>query len=245
MRASPASYTLIKLHGAFMITAWLVCASTGMFTARYYKLTHTDFQPFNKAFWFVVHVFCMFSTVFLTACGAVFIFVYKGGWFPKEGKWWHPILGVILFGLAAFQVLIAFLRPHPGTKFRPLFNWVHWLVGNSAHIVGIACIFLANDLPAASLDRKEYLFVTLGAVLFHIVMHLILSFHTLWADKQMGQNSKRAVTPAPMKPMGGQQTEAPGSGLRTFLMSLYIVGLVGCAVALIVFICVPPEESNS
>jgi len=52
--ASSSSTVLYKLHGAFMIVAWLVCASTGMFTARYYKMTHTDFMPFGKAFWFAV-----------------------------------------------------------------------------------------------------------------------------------------------------------------------------------------------
>ena len=48
------SNILTQLHGGFMIIAWLLCASTGMFTARYYKQTHTDFNPINKAFWFVV-----------------------------------------------------------------------------------------------------------------------------------------------------------------------------------------------
>ena len=28
------------------------------------------------------------------------------------------------------------LRPHPGTKNRPIFNWAHWAVGNSAFILG-------------------------------------------------------------------------------------------------------------
>lgn len=45
---------LIQLHGGLMVIAWLLCASTGMFTARYFKLTHTDFSPFGKAFWFSV-----------------------------------------------------------------------------------------------------------------------------------------------------------------------------------------------
>lgn len=133
------SRILYQLHGVFMITAWLLCASTGMFTARYYKLTHTHVMPFKKAFWFVLHVFCMLSTFVLTLVGATLIIVKKEGFSFKgagDSLMWHPILGVVLLGLAIFQVAIAFLRPHPGTKFRPLFNWVHWTVGNSAHIVG-------------------------------------------------------------------------------------------------------------
>ncbi len=51
---SAKSNILIELHGGFMLIAWLLCASTGMFTARYYKQTHTDYNPLNKAFWFLV-----------------------------------------------------------------------------------------------------------------------------------------------------------------------------------------------
>jgi len=51
---SATSMVLVKFHGAVMVIAWLVCASTGMFTARYYKLTHTEIMPFKKAVWFVV-----------------------------------------------------------------------------------------------------------------------------------------------------------------------------------------------
>jgi hypothetical protein len=52
--AESSSKLLVKLHGSIMIVAWLGLASSGMFTARYYKLTHTEFMPFNKAFWFAV-----------------------------------------------------------------------------------------------------------------------------------------------------------------------------------------------
>ena len=48
------SSLLIQLHGAVMVIAWVMTSSLGIFVARYYKQTHTDFNPFNKAFWFVV-----------------------------------------------------------------------------------------------------------------------------------------------------------------------------------------------
>jgi len=44
----------VQLHGAVMVIAWVMTSSLGIFVARYYKQTHTDFNPFNKAFWFVV-----------------------------------------------------------------------------------------------------------------------------------------------------------------------------------------------
>lgn len=75
----------------------------------------------------------MAATVFLTICGAVFIIIKKKG---LDLSTPHPILGVIVVGLAIVQVIFAFLRPHPGEPLRPYFNWIHWGIGNTAHIVG-------------------------------------------------------------------------------------------------------------
>ena len=86
----------------------------------------------------------MFTTAFLTICGAIFIFVYKEGFKPEDGGNWHPILGIILIGLAILQVLGAFFRPLPTHEYRPLFNWLHWGLGNTAHIVGGTMFFFCN-----------------------------------------------------------------------------------------------------
>ena len=44
----------------------------------------------------------------------------------------HALLGVICAGLCFMQPLIALTRCHPDHRRRPLFNWVHWFVGNAA-----------------------------------------------------------------------------------------------------------------
>jgi hypothetical protein len=55
---------------------------------------------------------------------------------------------------------MALLRCHPGTPRRPIFNWVHWFVGNAAHIIGIVAIFFAVDLSKAELPKEtDYLLV--------------------------------------------------------------------------------------
>lgn len=56
------SATLIKLHGAFMVAAWLFSASLGILFARYFRLTWVGKQFMGKDLWFVVslplgHVF--------------------------------------------------------------------------------------------------------------------------------------------------------------------------------------------
>ena len=44
----------------------------------------------------------------------------------------------------------------------PLFNWLHWFVGNSAHIVGIVTIFFAVSLDKAELPNETaYLLIAL------------------------------------------------------------------------------------
>ena len=57
---------------------------------------------------------------------------------------------------------------------RPLFNWLHWFVGNSAHIVGIVTIFFAVSLDKAELP-KETDYLLIAFVIFHALIHLIMS----------------------------------------------------------------------
>ncbi len=45
-------------------------------------------------------------------------------------------------------------RPHPGTKYRPIFNWAHWFVGNSAFILGKN---LEKEIVSRALNRLELL----------------------------------------------------------------------------------------
>ena len=44
----------VRLHGAFMIGAWISTASCGMLLARYYKNTWVGTQFCGKDLWFVV-----------------------------------------------------------------------------------------------------------------------------------------------------------------------------------------------
>lgn len=48
--------TLVKLHGTFMVAAWMLAASCGILLARYYKLTWVGQQFMGKDLWFVVRV---------------------------------------------------------------------------------------------------------------------------------------------------------------------------------------------
>lgn len=81
----------------------------------------------------------MVITWALTIVAFVLIFVELGGWtsVPISTNP-HSLIGVIVTILAFIQPIMAYFRPHPGTPKRFIFNWAHWLVGNSAHILASA-----------------------------------------------------------------------------------------------------------
>lgn len=73
----------------------------------------------------------MILTWSMTIAGFVVIFVQIGTW---SSETIHASVGLLTTILSFIQPFMAALRPHPGTPRRPLFNWAHWFVGNSAHI---------------------------------------------------------------------------------------------------------------
>jgi hypothetical protein len=62
-------------------------------------------------------------------------FVLK--FFENFQSYAHPVLGIISTLFATLQIIGSFLRPFPGSSRRWIFDWIHWLGGNMAHI--LAC----------------------------------------------------------------------------------------------------------
>ena len=136
----------------------------------------------------------------LTVVAFILIFVELGGWTSlhvTDNP--HAVIGVVTTVLAFIQPFMAYFRPHPGTPKRFIFNWAHWLVGNSAHILAsmffflnplspfvfllkfrflfpivVVCIFLAVDLSKAGIPYwVNWLLVSYVAI--HAISHLVLS----------------------------------------------------------------------
>lgn len=127
------SVLLLRLHGAFMVVAWIGTASVGILLARYFKQTWVGSQMCGKDQWFAWHRICMVITWMLTIAGFIIIFVEIRGWSSVDNP--HAILGVITTVICFFQPIGAAFRPAPNSKNRPFFNWAHWLGGNLAHIL--------------------------------------------------------------------------------------------------------------
>lgn len=50
------SRLIYKLHGEFMIIAWIGTTSLGIIFARYFKDQFSGAKPFNKDIWFIVSI---------------------------------------------------------------------------------------------------------------------------------------------------------------------------------------------
>lgn len=86
------------------------------------------------------HRFFMLLTWTLTVCAFILIFIEIGEW-VSGGSQLHAILGCVTTVLAFIQPIGAALRPAPTAHNRPIFNWFHWFIGNSAYIFGSKLLF--------------------------------------------------------------------------------------------------------
>ncbi|CAH1788474.1 unnamed protein product [Owenia fusiformis] len=174
-----AVYPLVKLHGCFMLVAWMLTATCGMLIARYFKLHWGSSTLGGKNIWFQVHRTCMLLTLLLVIAGVVVIFVYVKGfaeWHNDTLLDLHPILGLIVTGLVLLNPTIALFRPSPTAEKRPIFNWVHWGIGNLALVAAMVQIYTGVAMPGAFVGwNATWLFI--GWLIFYVTVLLVLEFY--------------------------------------------------------------------
>lgn len=47
----------------------------------------------------------------------------------------HSYLGITVMAASTLQVVAGILRPKPESSVRNIFNWGHWFLGKSTHII--------------------------------------------------------------------------------------------------------------
>ncbi|TMW54575.1 hypothetical protein DOY81_000369 [Sarcophaga bullata] len=243
-----ASTLLLRLHGSFMIAAWIGTTSLGIILARYFKQTWVGSQTCGKDQWFAWHRICMVTTWSLTVAAFVIIFVQIKGWSGEPNP--HATLGTITTILCFIQPIGALFRPAPNSKNRPFFNWAHWLGGNLAHLLAIVTIFFSVKLAKAQLpDWLDWILV--AYVAFHVIVHLIFSITGCSSDKQhmkrvndfqMGNMGHHHAMRNNMKTE--RKMDAPYAGFRKGLLAVYTVVLILFVVALIVIVALAPIEDT-
>ncbi|CAH0550076.1 unnamed protein product [Brassicogethes aeneus] len=241
-----ASKLLVRIHGSFMVLAWIGTASIGMLLARYYRQTWTGTSLCGKDLWFAWHRMFMVLTWALTMCGFVLIFLELRAWSAENNP--HAILGTTTTILCFFQPIAAYFRPHPGTSKRPIFNWLHWFAGNVAHIIAIVTIFFAIRLTKAELPLwMDWILV--AYVVVHVVFHLTLSLLGCLSDKR----ADTRINAFPMKDLNGSG-RAPAyieppmdekySRTRRAILGVYIFLVLLLTIALIVITALAPIEDT-
>lgn len=152
-----------------MIISWMICASIGIMVARHFKDAFGDDEDCcGTKVWFCFHRTLMSTTVILVFIALYCSYDYVGGW---SGPHLHPLLGVSTVICMIIQVIVAQCRCHPEHESRWIFNWFHFLTGNSAHILAVASLFTAYE--AISLP-KTFLYLMIAYVIFHVVLHGII-----------------------------------------------------------------------
>lgn len=138
-----------------MTIAWLFFAAVGTTTARHFKQLMPNTKPFGLPLWFALHRPAMYLCVLLSLAGALFTYLYVGGFcgFLVDGWNPHPILGILTLVGAIAQPIMAFFRPHPGEGKRWLFNIAHLSVGWSTFALAEATVTLGTHLKALVMPR--------------------------------------------------------------------------------------------
>lgn len=126
-----SSRTMLFLHASFMIAAWIMLTSIGIFTARFMKKTWVDVKIFGKDIWFMTHQVVMCLTWILTLSGFIIILVDSNRFSVNP----HSMLGIITFSLCMIQPFGALFRPGPKDSARPIFNFLHLSAGNFCHLL--------------------------------------------------------------------------------------------------------------
>ncbi|KAG2491054.1 hypothetical protein HYH03_010500 [Edaphochlamys debaryana] len=134
----------INAHGALMAVAWCFLLPLGSTIPAHRWLPGLPKMVMNKALWFWLHITCQLVgfALFLTS----FIIAVVKFDEPKKSdelRYTHAVMGYIMCGMACMQILIAQVRPDPGTPKRVwLWNPFHLTWGRLTLMLGVATCFV-------------------------------------------------------------------------------------------------------
>ena len=98
---------------------------------------------------------------------------------PIQDKVLHALLGTATLVLAFIQPILAATRCAPSHQLRPLFNWVHGLIGLTVLILGWVSSYFTTEL---TMKVVPYYF---GYLLYGVLAWIILSHSVIYGYKIM------------------------------------------------------------
>ncbi|KAJ6422024.1 hypothetical protein OIU84_027040 [Salix udensis] len=170
-----SSTTLKNVHGILNTVSWGILMPIGAVIARYLK----RFESADPL-WFYLHVSCQLLAYILGGLSGFGTGIVLGRRSPGMEHSCHKIIGIVLFCLATTQVFGGLVRPDKDSKYRPFFNWFHFLAGCSTLILSIFNIYKGFDLlhAANSLEACLQWYNTCSAIV--LLVTLLLEICTRW-----------------------------------------------------------------
>ncbi|CAG5120773.1 unnamed protein product, partial [Candidula unifasciata] len=190
-------YPLVKAHGCLMVITWVLAASIGLTMARFFKKMWPDSKFGGVKIWFAVHRVAMVAAFVLGITAFILIFIQVKGYSETSGPAYmkaHPVLGIMVTALLFINPFMSLLRCAPDHPQRELFNWAHWCVGTSAHILGGVTIVLGLYMPKALLDADKGLVVMIVYGSWYIIFFLIMT----QLDYKLIKSSEYPPPPPPL-----------------------------------------------
>jgi hypothetical protein len=152
-------------HGVLMAVSWGILLPLGVIFARFYR--HVEPNKGPRAVWFVAHQALQYSGVIIAAVGFI-VAIYM----ERDASHFattHAKLGLTVMCLGLTQPLNAFIRPHPGEKYRAIWSAWHKSAGYIAVLLAVATIFLGLNLIGAAVGfRVAYGVLSGGLIVFYL-----------------------------------------------------------------------------
>jgi hypothetical protein len=222
-----------KAHGIMMMVAWMVFASSGMLLPRYFKPAWPNTLWSGKKIWFQLHQPFMVIALILTALAFIVVFAGVDGYSQLPSPTVaHAPLGIIVMALVLLNPIMALFRPDPNTKYRPLFNVAHFLVGLLAHAAAVVTMFLGMYMT--ELNLPTWCVGIMGLyTCFHALVEITLALHMHAA--KLRKPVKPGVKEYEMQAAGqtpSSPTESSGSVFKSTLLVIHMVGVLSCCIAI-------------
>ncbi|XP_069367693.1 putative ferric-chelate reductase 1 [Paralichthys olivaceus] len=218
--------TIMKVHGALMLFAWMLTGSVGTFIASFYRHDWANQTLYGQKVWFQVHRGLMTLTVMLTIVAFSLPFFYRKGWSKHAGV--HPYLGCCVVALTLIQPITAVFRPRPDSHRRYLFNWAHWGLGSLTEILAVVAMFLGTHQSSLLLPQPWTTHVLIGYVTWLASFRFMLLIH-----KHL--NIKKALGPDDIQEIHSNQSEpsSRGSFKKSLILAALALGNSGFLIALL------------
>jgi len=240
---------LKRAHGILMITAWVLIVSTSIIIARYFRDAWPGKKLCTTDVWFAIHRILMLLALACTIAGFIIIFVVNRGKLSTYDRemppyfWVHAPLGIVVMILVILNPLFAACRCGPTSRLRPLFNWLHWFVGTSVHVVAlITVLFGAKIGELYAPDRISHMavfWILIAFIGFHVLVEIILSLEKCISDMRKDKSFQvqyEMSKPGEVPRIIATPENNCSLGFRYFILAVYFIFVLTLWLAMVILI---------